>query len=369
MAPRILALGPASVALTFDDRAAADWLAEVMAPCFAPAEGPAEWTFRLSSRKEAHAAVAAGRPPDAAPRVCFAHDTRTMSLPAWAEGSGGIALADDERHCFLVVGPRRVDLAGDPASRRWRFTSMCVMQEIAATRLRRTELDVHAAAVEAAGRAVLIVGRKGAGKTTVSLHLLRSGRCRAIANDRVFAGTAGGRSHVRGIPTAVKLHPPTIAQFPELLRGLPRVERPYLHSLAELAQASAAQASTVHVGDTGELALSPAQLVRQMNTEARDVAPLGAVVFPQIRADIESWSVERLTPSEVGAEIWANLYGSACGLRAPTLFEELTGGLSVPSRDLADAIAASVIGYRVALGPRAYDDSAFAARLLESVLG
>lgn len=366
MSSRTLGFGPMSVALTSDDCAAANWLAEVLQPCFAPTTQIADWHVELSSRKEAHADLCGRRPLNATPRACFAHDTRVISLPAWSDGATAVALADDERRCFLVVRPSRIDLFGDPASRRWRFTSMCVLQEIAATRLRRTALDVHAAAVEAAGRAILIVGPKGAGKTTLSLHLLRSGRCRSIANDRVFAGAAGSSFDVRGVPTAVKLHPPMIAEFPELRRGLPpHVERPYLYSLDELARASPAEEDA----GPAEIALSPPQLMRQMNVEALGSAPLGAVVFPEIRSDVDAWAVERLEPRDVSGEIWANLYGCRSGARAPTVFEEVGGGSSVPSRSLADALSESVPGHRIVLGRHAYDEPAFAARLLDVLLG
>jgi hypothetical protein len=362
-----LAYGSVTIALSSGEAAAAAWLVEVLRPCFAPGEGAAsplaDWHVRVSSSGDAYADWRARSRPEAAPRACFALDQEVLALPAWPTDEG-VVVADVERSCFLRVGPGRVDLIGDPGTRRWRFTAMWVCHEIAATRLRRTQLDVHAASVEAAGRAILIVGPKGAGKTTLALHLLRSGPWRMMANDRAFVGRDGGTIVVRGMPTAVKVRPPTLAEFPELRRGLPPVERPYLHTLDELAAAKAGAASPEVV----EFALSPAQLAHQLGVERCGAAPLGAIVFPDVRADMAGWRAERLTSDEVGRRLFANLYGGAFAGRGATVFEAVDGGRSAPSPALADALARAVPGYRLGLGRGVYAEPGFAGRLREVLL-
>ncbi|MEO8605093.1 MAG: hypothetical protein ABI629_21175, partial [bacterium] len=309
-----------------------------------------------------YAAIAARRPLDALSRVCFALDQQVVSLPAWREG-GAVAIADLERSCFLAVEPFRVEICGDAATRRWRFTLQWVFHELAATRLRRTALDLHAAAVETRGAALLIVGPKGAGKTTLSFHLLRSGRCRWISNDRAFVGRSATGFDVRGMPTPVKILAPTLSRFPELRRGLRPLERLYLHVVAE---------SIGDLDDRGgaaqtEFALSPAQVAHQLRVEALDAAPLAAIVFPEIRSDVDRWVIERLDSEEVGAKLGTNLYGRPSGRSEPTLFEEMEGGLHLPQRELAEELSASVPGYRVALGASCYTDPDFTARLLDAL--
>jgi hypothetical protein len=286
-----------------------------------------------------------------------------VSLPGWPM-EGGVALADLERSCVLVVTKSRIDVFGDPSTRRWRFTLQLVFQEIAATRARRTELDLHAAAIEAGGRAILIAGAKGAGKTTLSFHLLRSGRCRWIANDRAFVGRAGAAFGIRGMPTAVKIQPAMLADFPELRRGLRRIERPYLHAIDEITGAIGEEALDPSV----EFALNPAQLARQLAVRPLPEAPLGAIVFPQVRPGFSGSVVERLPPSEVSAGIWANVYGKTSARHEPTLFEELDGGRCVPSQGEVDALSEGTPGYRVILGGDAYATPDFASRLLEALL-
>jgi hypothetical protein len=358
---RVWSYGPVTIALASTDAGAADWLAEVLEPWFKPTLGAAQWHVRLSSSPAAHAELRARRPAAAPRRACFAFDQSMLSLPAWRAGER-VILDDAERSCFLAVAPSQLEIYADPSTRRWRMTSMWALHEIAATRLRRTQLDLHAATVEAAGRALLISGPKGAGKTTLFLHLLRSGHHRPIANDRAFVGEAATSFLVRGVPTAVKIRAPTMAEFPEVGRGLPGVERPYLYTLGELAAATEAPRSA-----PDELTLSPAQLLHQFGVQAVDAAPLGAVVFPHVRVDADGWALERLDTQQVDAALWANLYGSPVDRAAATIFEDVEGGPTPPSRQMAQALSAAAPGYRLVLGRDAYADPELAVRLRQIV--
>jgi hypothetical protein len=362
--PCTLAFGPVVVALASDDPSALHWLEEYLGPWFAPTSRRADWHVRLWSSRERYEEASRHRPPTSALRACFAFDQEILSLPTWTH-RGVVTVDDPERSCLFEVVPFEVDLFGDPDTRRWRFTAARVVGEVAATRLRRTELDLHSAAVEASGRALLIVGPKGAGKTTLSLYLLRSGGCRALANDRVFASVAETSISIRGVPTAVKIRSATAAAFPELRRGLERVERPYLHSLAELAQVAAREE---RVDESVELALSPPQLLRRLGVAALASAPLGAIVFPRVEPDLEGWAIEPLSAGDMSAGLAANLYGNPSGRREPTLFEEIDGGAaSVPLHGLIDHLSRAVPGYRVLLGRKAYASGELAARLVETL--
>lgn len=362
--PIPLAIGPLTIGLDCDDRASAAWLIECLDPWFVRSQAAAGPRVTVTRSARAYAKLVELRPRETAVRTCFVLDQQVVSLPA-RPTADGVVLADARRACFLIVDPSGITLVGDPASLRWRFTLQLVFLEIAATRFRRTELDVHAAAVEARGRGLLIAGPKRAGKTTLSLHLLRSGHCRWIANDRAFAGRAGDAFLVRGMPAAVKVQPATLRTFPELCRAIGHVARPYLHSLEELARAGG---SPEPRDDSTELAFSPAQLAKRLAVKALASAPLGAIVFPEIRGDVEGFAVERLDSEEVAATVRANLYGKSTELRNATLFEEMDGGRSTVPPGLAEAIAGSVPGYRILLGPGAYAVPGFAAQVLDTLL-
>jgi hypothetical protein len=271
-----------------------------------------------------------------------------------------VNVCDAERSCFLRIRPGQVDLIADDSTRRWRFTLLWIVLEIVATRLRQTHVDVHAASVESSGRALLIVGPKNAGKTTLSFHLMRWRGCRSIANDRCFVGGEGLTPLVLGMPTAIKIRPPTLTRFPELRRGLPPVARPYLYTLAELETALASDEPV----DSVDFALTPIQVALRLGADTRAAAPLGAIVFPNICDDEATWAIESLPAEKVVAGIYASLYGDATGERPTTFFEELGGGQRRASRPLITAIASAVAGYRVRLGRDAYADGALGERLL-----
>lgn len=359
-ASRALAFGPGpSFSLASNDPPAIDWLTEFFGPALTPAEGAADWRLTVSSSAGDHAALRTRRPADAEPRPCFALDQRLISMAAWSDGEQ-LMVADEKRSCMLRALPPAIEIVGDPGSRRWRFTLVLILYELVATRFSRGHLELHAAAVEASDRAIVLIGPKLAGKTTLSLHLLRSGRWRAIANDRVFAGEEAGTLTARGVPTPVKIRPTTLADFPELHRGLPWIERPYLYSVAELEEQTGAVAPA---GE--ELLLAPAQVAHRLGVEPMASAPIAALLFPQVRVDAEGWALERLRPEEVSAEILANLYAGVSRRAASTLFADLDGGRSLPSGGLAAELAESLPGYRIVLGRGAYDDPDLAERLLE----
>jgi hypothetical protein len=358
----VLEYGQTVLALDSDDAPLAAWLAEFLGPWFAPTTRDASWRLTLSSSPARRRELAATRPRDAASRACFALDQQVVALPSWTVGNG-FAVDDAERSCLFLVGPSHIDVFADQTTRRCRFTVQWLCHELAATRLRRTALDLHAAAVAAGGEALLIVGPKGAGKTTLSFHLLRSGGCRWITNDRAFAYCDAARFAVRGMPTPVKVLAPTLRSFPELRRGLRPIERPYLHALHEVVGGHDHDDLTT----PAEFALSPAQVAHQLGVAALDAAPLGAIVFPEIRADVAGHAVARLDPHDVAARLRANQYGMPSSRTEATLFEELDGGRTTSPRERLDDLAGSVPGYRVVLGSRAYDAPGFAERLLGAI--
>jgi hypothetical protein len=351
--------GTIALAVDSDDGDALQWIAEALEPWFPSTTEEPHWRIRITSTAQAFASCVSRYGGEGVRRPCFAFDQRVLSLPTWSS-KDRVVIADAERSCFLTVGPGELEVLGDPRTRRWRMTSLWALHEIVATRLRSTHLELHAASVEAGGRALLLSGHKEAGKTTLSLHLLRSGFFRAIGNDRAFVGRAGAAFEVVGMPTVVRIRPPTVALFPELQRGLPPVERPYLHTIGELATAA-----DVSRPDDQDLMLSAAQILRQLGVGAVGAAPLGAVVFPEVRAGADGWALERLAPNEVDASLWRNLYGNPLERDVGTIFTQIESSPTVPLRDVAASIAATVPGFRLVLGRGAYGGVELARRLAE----
>jgi hypothetical protein len=357
----ILRGGGVPIAFETADRAVLDYVVEYFDPWFEvlgtkQAEWQAVWTVRLEADGAAYAALAGAAPPAPEFQPCFAHDQRVLSLPAWS-CAGETVVRDADRACFLRLRRGRVEIVGLPESRRWRFTLLWVFQELAAMRLRREHLDLHAASVAADGRGIVIAGAKGAGKTTLSFYLMQGGGNAMIANDRTFVG-GPPNCVVRGMPTAVKILAPTLARHPQLCEGLPPVARPYLYSEAELLSALP---SKEPVGSVDTI-LTPGQVAARLGANRWCDARLRVVLFPEICAEVATWSFERLATDDTTAALEGNLYGAIHATRPETLFEALGDGHSPMPDGLASRVAVDVPAFRLRLGPDAYaDDSLHAA--------
>ncbi len=82
----------------------------------------------------------------------------------------------------------------------------------------------HAAGVVRDGRAVMLAGPPGTGKSTAALRLLEAG-FRFLSNDRVLARADADGVEVRGYPKQPRVNPGTLLHHPRLRRLLDRDER------------------------------------------------------------------------------------------------------------------------------------------------
>jgi hypothetical protein len=129
------------------------------------------------------------------------------------------------------------------------------------------------AAGPAAGRAALIVGDIGAGKTTTGLALLHAG-WKLLSNDSPILA-AGDRVRVLSYPGLLSAYPDTLARFPEL---------------ATLAVRPGELHKTLFAAE----AVYPAVWL--------EAAPPGALLFPQIEHRAEH-TLERLAPVDALRQI------------------------------------------------------------------
>jgi HprK-related kinase B len=90
--------------------------------------------------------------------------------------------------------------------------------------LGRGHVLLHAAGVSREGRAVVLAGQPGAGKSSAALHLVDAG-FRFLSNDRVLARTVGGRVEVLGYPKQPRVNPGTLLGHPRLSALLAPAER------------------------------------------------------------------------------------------------------------------------------------------------
>lgn len=352
--------GSALIDVEVDDADAARWLKEFLTPWFEPiAPGKGQMTVRLTVSAAAFADLA-GRQAGAIchPVACFALDSEVVSLPGWA-ADGSTVIADSGRGCFYRLRPPHVEIIAPPGGRGVRVGLMRVVREFAAACMLRqpTVIDLHAAAFVVEGRAVLIVGPKEAGKTTLLVHALASGRAHLLANDRVFVDAGQAHAEAIGMPTLVSLRDDTLRLFPNLRRDFPA--RPALLHAAELA---AGDSGLVEPGEAPPgFALSPAQLAARIGVGLVRRAPVAALVFPEISPAAGAWALEPVSPADAAARLRQCLYGARTDPRSATVFGEFAGGEGGPRAEqaaLAHGLAVRLPLLRCCLGRDAYRDGA-----------
>lgn len=353
--------GSAVIDVDADDRAAARWLAEFLSPWFERREpGQGEFLVRQTCSAPLFAGLARRQAAvRTAPVACFALDSRVVELPGWREEDGHTVIADAYSNCFHVLRPPSVEIIGRPGTRRIRVGLMRAVRELAAARILGNEnmLDLHAAAFAVGDRSVLLVGQKRAGKTTLLVSVLKAGRGALVANDRVFVDLNEHPGQARGVPTLVAVRAGTLAIFPDLQAGLP--PRPALMHAGEL---ETPDASTVEDSNpSAEFGLSSTQLARRLSVPIVPCAPLAAVLFPEISAAVDTWSLEPVDPLEGAAQLHECAYGARSGPRLPTVFEQLAGNRH-PDRNtqraLTQRLATRIPFFRLRLGRNAYRDGA-----------
>ena len=205
-------------------------------------------------------------------------------------------------------------------------------------------------------RAVLLVGPKRAGKTTLLASALSSGRADLLANDRVFVETGPGPARGLGVPTLVSIRPDTLERFPALRSSMPGGSA-LLHA-AEIEAAAARGAD--EAPPLIKYSLSPAQLAQQLGAGIAASAPIAAIVFPEIDPSQPRWSLTRVDPEDAGSRLRKCLYGAPLGPRPRTAFEDLVGShpdRRDPARAL-DSLSGQVPAFSCRLGPDAYRDGA-----------
>jgi hypothetical protein len=339
------------------------WLAEALAPAFAlePAGAEARSDRHLSVQIDPaayDALTGTAAPIDAEPVPCFGFDGYSARLPRCP--GPALVLRDPELACLYRVDAEQRHI--DVLARHWRpslrIALLRMLRELALGRLARHQaLQLHAAAVGTAAGALLIGGARRAGKTSLLLHLLRSGQVEYLANDRALVRPGpGGRLLASGMPSAVSIRAGTVALFPGLCLDALTPWRARM----TLAEALALPPALPPTTRSPALSLTPKQLCHRLGVAARAEAPLAALLFPRLDPSARGIRLQPLSGSRLRERI--------DGMLMPVAPSLLTGWPAlVPTAiapELPAALSAAAPGYDCILGPDAYADPASAADLL-----
>lgn len=185
--------------------------------------------------------------------------------------------------------------------------------------LGRGHVLLHAAGVSRDGRAVVLAGLPGAGKSSAALHLVDAG-FRFLSNDRVLARPDGGRVEVLGYPKQPRVNPGTLLGHPRLSVLLAPDERAALEAMDaaarwELERKRDVDLDAIYGGGTVELA-----------------AEMRALVLLRWQRDGRGLHVERLAP--------------AAALHRLEVFRKDLGAFDLDRPSRVPVTAAELEGYR-----------------------
>jgi hypothetical protein len=365
----VLALGDLRVLVESSDASHLTWLTEFLAPPFEPCvDVEHDCRVTLIEDQARHRAMLALGPLDGT-LDAFALDTRVVSLPRWRGAE--TRLFDPKPQVFyeMTTPPHAVTILSTPANPGGRTALMRVVRELATNRAQRTgQLLLHAAAFAVGDRGVLVAGPKLAGKTTLLVHLLRSGRARYVSNDRVLLDLARTPPRARGVPTIVALRQGTLDLFPALSTALTGAR---LHHRLTIDEA----ARLTRGGDrlsNGPPGLSPAQLCEVLGVARLPECELGAVLFPCVTGERGALAVHRLDEAEAATRLAGALFGLPPGRWVSDVFAIPA---DPPAPDLAARLATcrSLAGrapcFECRLGLGAFESPRTAEDLIASVLG
>jgi hypothetical protein len=350
-----------TVDLAWDDGAARAWLAEFLGPAFRagpPALRRADHRVAVRVSPGAHAALRR-RSRSASLRGVegFTFDGSFSRHRGWQDASGATWVHDESSDAFYGVGPgaREVDVVARRAGRATRLAAMRVVRELATSALLRAgRLPIHGAAFVVRGTAVVIGGRKRAGKTSLLVHALRCG-AGFLGNDRVFADS-GRRPRAAGMPTIVMLRDGTLERFPDLRAGFEAARYDRSRTIAECAPGVRRPVPRAGRG-FDRPGISGAQLCRLLGARMHGAAPLGAILFPRVDRRARGIVLRRLSPVGAARALAGSLLKPSEPVRASALF---TGAGRRPvlsaeaERRLRRRLAARVPAWTCRLGPNAY---------------
>lgn len=329
-----------------------EWLEEFLQPWFdvSPREPDVLVRYCVDAARYARLERGGAAGGDAA---AFMMDTRIIEYPRWRAPDGIELLHDEERRLFFRRRERETEIIAPDESAGARIRVMRVIREFAMGAAQAAGgRFLHASAVVVDGRAIVMTGRRLAGKTSLLVYLLSHLRCDFLANDRLLVTEVAGGTQLVGMPTVVSVREGTMARFPGLREDVRRRRFTTRLTLRECERADHSVAQSPRGDKWG---LSTAQFCRVMGRKAIRGANPGLVLVPRQSGRPGGIQLRVLDAARGRASLEEGLFGH---IRPDSPSEAFTltapGKRRVADGEFLDALAASSRVVECVMGEDAY---------------
>jgi hypothetical protein len=303
--------------------------------------------------------------------VGFLLDGSVIMFSLYRDIEGKSWLLDPQFKAFYRIDQEKIEIIVPNNCNEAKFILARVIRELAIAKALDNGVPVlHGSSVGKQNQGILILGDRGAGKTSFSAYCMNRLGFDFIANDRVAVlNDEVGKFQVHGIPTLIRIRRPTSELLPEV--NWRRLSRPYSsrHSLSE-----ALSLNEDYYGDVSEhIFLSPAQYHWLLGVKALASVPLRLLLFPCVvpdnQAQDDQLHFERLSTEETYKLLQNNSFSRWLpqGKKRAFVLKENQHPDLVGVDRVLQRMSQEIPAYRCFLTPNVYQDRESLARLLEVV--
>jgi hypothetical protein len=290
------ALGPCVFAFDTDAAGQLEWLRQYLlwdspqAGCGAPLDYRVRALVRPREVEDLRKVLAARRPDGSveffAGSHYLRHDVGRLRLFVERGDAGGryVVVQDPAAR---AIGILLAECCPDQYRQPIRCMREIYLREVEA----RGGVSLHASCFVRDGKATVIIGGQGAGKTTLCLALgLRPGS-EYLSNDKVLLHSGPHGPFVTGFPVACRIGLGTARSIPALAAVLANMHELHREQDTDVAAGSPSAAA---FASRQKLEISPAEVVEKLGVGHAHGAPVGRLLLPQLLLEETRPSVDRI---------------------------------------------------------------------------
>lgn len=298
--------------------------------------------------------------------AAFMMDTRRIDFARRDVAGEQLAFYDDQNRIFFLRSGRKVQLVHGDRPGNLRSSIMRVVREVAMGSAQSSgSRFLHASACAVDGKAIVISGPRGAGKTSLLSYLLSNSSAGFLANDRLLFDANPGARRFRGMPTIVSVRAGTLGLFPGMLQA---IEAQRYTTRLTMDEARRSRASSPLPTRNGRWGLSPRQFCSLLDCSPRREARGAILLFPRQTGGAGGISYRPLSAQETRDRLQHCLFGHIGPDRLSEAFTFMPNagvrGSAIDDETLFEELANSFAGFECALGNHAYEDARGAEQLL-----